>query len=155
MSKYLQPDKPTQEISHKINDFFFIESNNDYAKAKEEVQKVGIVNLSFDPGNYGNNGTLTIYTNRPGILIGRKGTRIDALAEYLKPFNVEKINIEEAFDWTSALAPVDYQQKSEDELEAEAYNSFSNWLETESYMQSGYDRSRGKVVAVFRFDGRT
>jgi predicted RNA-binding protein Jag len=107
MSRFLQPDKPTENIAYHLSAFFKQKHNFDYQKSNAEVEKIGIVNLKFVPGKNGEKGSLTIYTTRPGLLIGPKGSNIDALKIYLAQYNVGKILIEEAFCWTSMLMHYD------------------------------------------------
>ncbi len=98
-SRYLQPTGPTHKIAQEIISFFIEEQEGNIDKANDEMAKIKIVYMEFVPGQNGKKGILTIFTSRPGRLIGHHGKRIGALTEYLKKFHVGTVKITEAFDW--------------------------------------------------------
>tara|TARA_R110000868_G_scaffold371774_1_gene635528 strand:- start:435 stop:755 length:321 start_codon:yes stop_codon:yes gene_type:complete len=92
--------RPTAEleiIGYKITDYFFKKNNGDYEKTKKEIESISIQDIEID-GNQ-----LIIHTARPGLLIGKRGSNIDALSMFLGM----KVRIEESFSWTDQLIPVD------------------------------------------------
>lgn len=105
-----KPNKETEEIGYEIANFFAILHNHDQEKTCSFVKDVQITDVGFIPGRDGKKGTVTIYTARPGLLIGRKGVIINELINHLKlskRVQVERVDIIESFSWTSFLMPVD------------------------------------------------
>jgi hypothetical protein len=70
-----------KDIAAKIGLFVLQESDGDYGKACEEVTRLRINRLDIE--EEGTARKLTIETSRPGLLIGKRGKRIEALQEYL------------------------------------------------------------------------
>lgn len=65
-------------IAKEIGLFFLEESDRDYDKAREQIIKLGISDLKILE-----NGRISITLLRPGLLIGKRGSRIDALSKYI------------------------------------------------------------------------
>jgi ribosomal protein S3 len=66
-----------KDIATKIGLFILQEQKGDYNAACEEVTRLRIHKLELEGDR------LTIETSRPGLLIGKRGQRIDALKAYL------------------------------------------------------------------------
>ena len=92
--------KKEKELFTKIGEFFLEKNSGDFGKAQEAIELLGITRISLSSNE------MTICLRRPGLLIGKKGERIDALSKYLKPF-VRTILIEED-ELVDYLTPVDY-----------------------------------------------
>lgn len=65
------------EIAEKISSFYLRKNNFDYKKTNEEIEKVRIQNVEKTEKG------ITIFTERPGLLIGWRGENINQLQEFL------------------------------------------------------------------------
>lgn len=75
MKKRFTPEQI--EIAGKISSFYFRKNNFDYKKTNEEIEKVRIQNVEKTEKG------ITIFTERPGLLIGRRGENINQLHKFL------------------------------------------------------------------------
>jgi KH domain len=81
----------TKEACHNIGGFYYEKNKFNVEEAYDELKLVNITKVHYDDE------TIVIECSRPGILIGSKGSNIEALKEYLtKAFGKEiKISIVE------------------------------------------------------------
>ena len=93
-----KPSKDLQEIAEKIQSFYLAKNNNDAESTNKEIEALKITDIQRIP-HYVNKNAISIYTARPGLLIGAKGKTIDALQEFLGM----KIFIYESFVWSDAM----------------------------------------------------
>ena len=75
MKKQFTPEQI--EIANNISSFYLRKNNFDYKKTNEEIEKVRIQNVEKTEKG------ITIFTERPGLLIGRRGENINQLQEFL------------------------------------------------------------------------
>ena len=89
-----------------IGNFYLLKNEGDYARTERELLALGITKLEFlDHNEKGEpEDSLHITLNRPGLLIGRKGSNVDALTADLK---VKIIVHEDTDSLLSALIPYD------------------------------------------------
>lgn len=100
---------PAQEIATQIGQFFLQECKGDYVATATLVERLRITDIRVNEDEP----IVTIKTSRPGLVIGRKGQTIEALATYLG----KKLHIEEETNhWLDWLTPRDYDKEFEDEL---------------------------------------
>lgn len=92
------PNADQEAIAHKISNFYLQKNANDYAKAKEEIEKLRIFDIRLNGEN------VEIYLGRPGLIIGKKGTNIDNLTAFLG----EPVKIFKSFHWNDILVPTEY-----------------------------------------------
>jgi ribosomal protein S3 len=71
-------DQKVRDVAKKIGNFYLLKNNGDYAKTEEEINSLQISKIEVTDD------TVAITTNRPGLLIGRRGTNVDMLTEALK-----------------------------------------------------------------------
>ena len=70
--------------------YFYEKKHNDQKEALSEIRMVDITNIEV------NEDVVTISTTRPGILIGKRGSNIEALQKHLKEkLEIKSINIKE------------------------------------------------------------
>ncbi len=85
----------TQAIAAEIGNFFLENNNHDYEKTEKQILGIGITKLEVvgcsKDGEQWYEATIT--TNRPGLLIGRRGTTVDALIKYLRERHGEKFQL--------------------------------------------------------------
>lgn len=67
-----------QEIARQIGKFYLTKNNGDYKKASDEILKLQITKLEVL-----DDGRVCITTNRPGLLIGKRGENIDNVCRHL------------------------------------------------------------------------
>jgi predicted RNA-binding protein Jag len=66
-----------KDVAQRIGQFYLRKNDGDYKATQEEILKLRISKLEItDKG-------VAITTERPGILIGKRGTNIDALSSFL------------------------------------------------------------------------
>jgi len=68
-----------KDIASKIGHYYLQKLNGDYALAEKEITDTRFTKIEVTTDN-----TLSITAGRPGLLIGKKGTNIDALSKYLR-----------------------------------------------------------------------
>ena len=74
-------------IAEEIAGFYLQKNNFDYKKTNEEIEKVRIQNVEKTKKG------ITIFTERPGLLIGRGGENIRELQKFLNSdIRIEEIN---------------------------------------------------------------
>jgi hypothetical protein len=120
------PPSKYADIGREIGFFFLAQNNEDYQKTGEFLRNLCITDIREE------NDKLVIETARPGLLIGQKGRNIDGLVEHLK----RPIHILESFCWADVITPIDWMAEIEMEQEAEAYASFSSFIEEEARLGS-------------------
>jgi predicted PilT family ATPase len=85
-----------REPAMKIGQFYLDKNNGDYKKTvEEEIPFLGITDVQEDAES------ITIFTSRPGKIIGRRGENIDALEKYLG----KKIKVVETQNIMDLLLP--------------------------------------------------
>lgn len=80
-----------KDVARDIGQFYLKKNNGDYKATAQEVLALRISKIEVA------NGEVSITTGRPGLLIGKRGTNIDALSHHLKV----KIKIIEDIDHLS------------------------------------------------------
>lgn len=87
-----------------IGQFYLQKNNEDWEKAIDEITQLRITNMRIVDDK------LEITSNRPGLIIGPKGSNINALEKYLK---IQIMIKEEKHDWlyemTWGLNPADLE----------------------------------------------
>lgn len=89
-------DSETRKVAETIGQFYLEKNGGDYEACRQEIEKLAITGLAVEDGK------VTITTARPGWLIGKRGTNIDALAGRL---NREIKIIEAPVWWPDVIAP--------------------------------------------------
>lgn len=74
----MRPSDEVREIAESIGTFYLNKHKGDYEKASEEVVNLQVNNIVVLP-----DGSVEIYTARPGMLIGKLGKNVDALTKHL------------------------------------------------------------------------
>ena len=67
-----------KKVLRSLNDFFYNEAKGDYDLARKNVKQCGITGIVVEDGY------VMLLTTRPGIVIGAKGSRIDALSLHIR-----------------------------------------------------------------------
>lgn len=102
-----------KDAARKIGLFYLKKNNNDYEATEQEINKLRITKVDVTDNK------VIIITERPGLLIGKRGENIDKLTDALGM----EIHIIEEFDPLSAyLIPYDYD-KYENEVIDRYYDS--------------------------------
>lgn len=113
-----QPSPELRELGYSISNFYLAKHGENYELAAQDAEKLKITNLTLE------NSILTIYTPRPGLLIGGRGENIGNLSDWLKEKNqIVKVEIIESFHWDDILIPYDWMG----ELEAEQEREYHYW----------------------------
>lgn len=99
MPKHDIPPQEAQDVGYEISNFYLKKHNFVHPAAQTEVENLRITSIEVD-----DEGDVTIYLGRPGLLIGAKGKNIGALSAFLN----RKIKIVEAFHWDEIVVPYDY-----------------------------------------------
>ena len=86
-----------QNIACKIGYYYLQKHNGHYAKTEKEITDTRFIKIDVTTDN-----SVSITVGRPGLLIGKKGTNIDALSKYL---GKEVKIIEEMDDLHAYLIP--------------------------------------------------
>jgi hypothetical protein len=93
-SKPWQSSEPSEisrevrDIAKKIGEFYLIKNDECYNDAADELLKLQITNIQI------NENIVSITTNRPGMLIGKRASNVDQLEEFIE----KKIKIIECKD---------------------------------------------------------
>lgn len=83
---------PVQEAAAAIGEFYLRKNNGDYAATEKEINQLRITKLEI------NENALCITATRIGLLLGRRGSNIDALAKFIQEHMQMKIHIIEDQD---------------------------------------------------------
>ncbi len=81
-----------QEVARSIGRFYLSKNQGDRDAAQNDLEKLLISEIKLD------NGTVIIHTARPGMLIGKRGQNIFALAKWLEDAGWPHIKIIES-EW--------------------------------------------------------
>jgi len=113
-----------KDAARKIGLFYLEKNNNNYEATEQEINKLRITKVDVTDNK------VIIITERPGLLIGKRGENIDKLTEALGM----NVHIIEEFDPLSAyLIPYDYSEY-ERELEDRYYDSLEESVKDPYYM---------------------
>ena len=85
-----------REIAAMIGEFYRRKNNGDFLACQKELESLRITDIEL-----GYDDAIVIHTSRPGVLIGKRGTNIDALIKFL---GVE-VRIVESDNWLDYLVP--------------------------------------------------
>lgn len=91
-----------KEAARKIGEFYLQKNNRDFKATEKEIMDLRISKVRALE-----NKTIEITTERPGLLIGRRGTNIDALTKFL---DVHVKIIEERDPITYYLIPQNWDE---------------------------------------------
>ena len=67
-----------KDVAQNIGQFYLKKNNGDYKATAQEILALRISKIEVA------NSEISITTGRPGLLIGKRGTTIDALSQHLK-----------------------------------------------------------------------
>lgn len=70
-----RPSKQMEEICRQIGEYIFNACGQDREKASDVIHSLGITEMKVSEGS------LTIWTSRPGFMIGKRGERIDGISQ--------------------------------------------------------------------------
>lgn len=70
-------DPKLHEAATKLGQFYLNKNGGDYAKATDELYRLHIKEVAV-----ADDGTVTLTVGRIGLLIGKRGTNIDALSKF-------------------------------------------------------------------------
>lgn len=71
-------DATVRDVAQRIGLFYLQKNNGDYVKTEKDLTDLRIAKIEV------NEKGVIVTTARPGLLIGKRGTNIDALAKHLK-----------------------------------------------------------------------
>ena len=92
-----------KDIASKIGAFYLRKNNGDYTATEKEIVDLRIMKIEVAV-----NKAVVITIGRPGLLIGKRGTNVDALSKFLQ---TEIKIIEDMDNLHSWLVPVDYRDE--------------------------------------------
>ncbi len=95
---HIQYSQQEKDVFLQIGGFYLQKNNNDYAKTEKDLQNLQITNIVVGTTE------VIIYLARPGLLIGKRGTNVEALEKFLN----KKVHIEEQESFLELITPVDY-----------------------------------------------
>ncbi len=98
-----------REVAQSIGQFYLKKNGGDIEKANQEIEALRITKIEV-----GENCVALITIERPGLLIGRMGTNIDALTQHLSSLCPKGIRILEESDPIGSWLMVTDPRNSDD-----------------------------------------
>ena len=71
-----------KDVAERIGQYYLEKNHGDYASTELEITSLHISEIQVD-NSLAHSIAISITTARPGLLIGKRGTNIDALEKYL------------------------------------------------------------------------
>lgn len=86
-----------KQIARQIGEFYLHINNGDYKKTEQVLADLRVSNIDV------HNNVVSIYTARPGLIIGKRGTNISDLEKWLNC----KVKVFETSCWLDYMTPYD------------------------------------------------